>query len=96
MHPCVREARESDLDRIHQQLESRAHESDYRRHAEAADHDMIRQITRDGDETRIETDLFLGFAQRRAARPVIFGLHASSRETDLPCMVLELSGALRE
>jgi hypothetical protein len=81
---------------IEQQLEARLHERDHRRHQEAGDHQMIRQVTDHGHEALVEPDLLARFAQRRGTRAAVTWLDAAAGKGHLPGVSAQLGGALRE
>ena len=85
-----------DFRAVESQVEAGAHEADDRRHAEARDHQVIAQVAGALDEARLEADLLARLAQRRRPRIGVARLDASARETDLPGVVRQVRGALRQ
>jgi len=57
---------------------------------------VIREIADDRHEALIEPDLLARFAQRRGRGAAVGGLDTAAGEADLPRVMAQLSGALRE
>ena len=78
------------------QLEAGPHERHHGRDAKAGDHDVVGEIADDGDETRVEADLFARFARCCGRRAAVARLDTPAGKADLPGVIAQLRGALRE
>jgi len=85
-----------DLGRIEPQRQIGLQDADYRRHAIAGNHQVIRQKSEYLDVAARETNFFLRFAQRGGHRTPILRLDPAARKTDLPAVGFKVGSPLRE
>ena len=88
--------RHIDFAAIERERKTGLHEADHRRHPEPAQHELRLEIAREGYVLPRQADLLLGLAQRGGERSLVARFDAPARKADLPGVILEVRGALRE
>src|SRR5690606_27116334 len=85
-----------DLGGIRSRTERGRHESDDRSHGESGAGHVLRQRPRDTDDLGRKTDLLPRLARRRGDGIRVVRIDAAAGKADLPGMMHEMTGALRE